>query len=114
MKIIVDSTAPPPGPPRWTPNTDVALTVTGEMVVTVELAGLTRDDLELAIDGTRLRISGLRRNEDHPEVSSYLVMEIANGPFEIVFEVPTPYDLSQARAVYEIGFLRIQIPPRRT
>ena len=113
MKIIVEPVPDPMGQPRWVPNTDVFVSATGDMVVTLELAGLTRDDLELSIDGTRLRIGGQRRNEDHESVGSYLVMEIANGPFEIVLEVPSQYDLCQARAVYEIGFLRINVPPRR-
>ena len=97
----------------WTPNTDVMVYESGEMMVTLELAGLTSDDLELAIDGARLRVRGRRRNGDTEHIGGYLVMEIANGPFEITFEVPVHYDLTQARAVYEVGFLRIQIPPRR-
>lgn len=113
MKIIVEPVPDPMGQPRWVPNTDVFVSASGELVVTLELAGLTREDLELSIDTGRLRISGQRRNEDHEAVESYLVMEIANGPFEIVFEIPSEYDLSQARAVYEIGFLRIFMPPKR-
>jgi HSP20 family protein len=103
---------PNDGEPRWTPNTDVVVHETGELMVILELAGLTREDLDLAIDGSRLRIRGQRRNGDHDFVGSYLVMEIATGPFEMVFEIPQHYDLTQARAVYDIGFLRIHVPPR--
>lgn len=113
MKIVHEPFPDDDGEPRWTPNTDVVVFESGEMLVTMELAGLTSDDLELAIDGPRLRVSGRRRNEDNERIGGYLVMEIANGPFEVVFEVPQDYDLCQARAVYEVGFLRIQIPPKR-
>ena len=113
MKIVHEPIPDPNGEPGWTPNTDVVVRDSGEMLVTLELAGLTREDLELAIDGPRLRVRG-RRNGDNAYVGSYLVMEIAAGPFEIVYEVPQHFDLSQARAVYEIGFLRIQIPPKRS
>ncbi len=113
MKIVHESIPDPNGEPRWTPNTDVVVYETGDMLVTLELAGLTSDDLELAIDGPRLRVRGWRRKDDAERIGGYLVMEIANGPFEITFEVPTHYDLTQARAAYEVGFLRIQIPPRR-
>ncbi len=113
MKIVHEPIPDPDGEPRWTPNTDVMVFESGEMLVTLELAGLTSEDLELAIDGPRLRVRGWRRNEDNDREGSYLVMEIATGPFEITFEVPAHYDLAQARAVYEVGFLRIQIPPKR-
>jgi HSP20 family molecular chaperone IbpA len=37
-------------------------------------------------------------------------MEINYGPFESVLEVPAAYDLSQAKASYLNGFLRIDVP----
>ena len=40
-------------------------------------------------------------------------MEINYGPFESVLELPPGYDLSQAKAIYVNGFLRIDVPPAR-
>ncbi len=40
----------------------------------------------------------------------FLVMEINYGPFESVLELPPGYDLSQAKAAYLNGFLRIDVP----
>jgi HSP20 family molecular chaperone IbpA len=37
-------------------------------------------------------------------------MEITYGPFESVLELPAGYDLSQAKAAYLNGFLRIDVP----
>jgi len=37
-------------------------------------------------------------------------MEINYGPFESVLELPPAYDLSQAKASYLNGFLRIDVP----
>jgi HSP20 family molecular chaperone IbpA len=37
-------------------------------------------------------------------------MEINYGPFESVLELPPGYDLSQAKASYLNGFLRIDVP----
>jgi HSP20 family molecular chaperone IbpA len=42
---------------------------------------------------------------------SFLVMEITYGPFETVLELPAGYDLSNAKAIYVNGFLRIDVPP---
>ena len=37
-------------------------------------------------------------------------MEINYGAFESVLELPSGYDLSQAKAAYLNGFLRIDVP----
>jgi HSP20 family molecular chaperone IbpA len=38
-------------------------------------------------------------------------MEINYGPFETVLDLPAGFDLSQAKAVYVNGFLRVDVPP---
>ena len=44
---------------RWVPNTDVYATDTG-LVIKVELAGMKSDNLEITVEGHRLRIAGNR------------------------------------------------------
>jgi HSP20 family molecular chaperone IbpA len=39
-------------------------------------------------------------------------MEINYGPFECVIEIPAGYELSQAKAAYQNGFLRVEVPPQ--
>ena len=94
---------------RWTPNTDVYVTESG-LVVKVELAGMKSDSLEITVDGQRLRISGVRPDCCRAPHCSFLVMEISYGPFETVLDLPPGYDLSQAKAAYVNGFLRIDVP----
>ena len=94
---------------RWAPNTDV-YTTEGILVVKVELAGMRREDLELAVEGTRLIISGHRPDGCRSSKSTFLVMEINYGSFESVIELPPGYDLSQAKASYQNGFLRVDVP----
>jgi HSP20 family protein len=95
---------------RWAPNTDVYATE-GGLVVKVELAGMKSDSLDIVVEGSRLRISGVRQDSCRSMQSSFLVMEITYGPFETVLDLPSDYDLSQAKAVYLNGFLRIDVPP---
>jgi HSP20 family molecular chaperone IbpA len=40
-------------------------------------------------------------------------MEISYGPFQTDIDLPPGYDLSQAKAVYLNGFLRIDVPASR-
>jgi HSP20 family molecular chaperone IbpA len=78
---------------HWSPNTDVYLCDAG-LVIKVELAGMQRENLELTVEGNSLRISGQR----------------PDGAFETIIEVPEDCDVSRGKAVYQNGFLRVDIP----
>jgi len=93
----------------WVPNTDVYVTE-GSLVVKVELAGMRKEDLELTVEGNRLKISGQRPDGCRAPKCTFLVMEINYGAFESIIEVPAGYDLSQAEASYQNGFLRVDVP----
>jgi len=97
------------GETHWIPNTDVYVTE-GTLVIKVELAGMRREDLELTVEGNRLMISGQRPDGSRSTKCKFLVMEINYGPFECVIEIPPGYELSEAKAAYQNGFLRIDVP----
>ncbi len=94
---------------HWVPNTDVYAT-DGSLVIKVELAGMKSDSLDITVEGNRLRIAGTRPDGCRANKCNFLVMEISYGPFESVLELPPGYDLSQAKAIYVNGFLRIDVP----
>ena len=94
---------------HWVPNTDVYATDNG-LVIKVELAGMRSDNLEITIEGNRLRVSGNRPDGCRAPKCRFLVMEINYGPFETMLELPQGYDLGQAKAAYLNGFLRIDVP----
>ena len=94
---------------HWVPNTDVYVTDSG-LVIKVELAGMQRENLELYVDGSKLRISGQRPDGCRSPQCKFLVMEINYGTFESTIEVPAAYDLSRAKASYQNGFLRVDVP----
>jgi HSP20 family protein len=94
---------------HWVPNTDVYATDNG-LVVKVELAGMRSENLEITVENNRLRIAGNRPDGCRSAKAHFLVMEINYGPLESMLEVPPGYDLSQAKATYLNGFLRIDVP----
>ena len=94
---------------RWVPNTDVYSTDTG-LVIKVELPGMKSENLEITIEENRLRISGNRPDCCRAPKCSFLIMEISYGPFESVLDLPSGYDLTQAKAIYVNGFLRVDVP----
>jgi HSP20 family protein len=97
------------GETHWVPNTDVYETESG-IVIKVELAGMRREDLELTIEGNRLKISGQRPDCCRPQSCKFLVMEINYGAFESIIELPNNFDLTHAKAAYQNGFLRVDVP----
>src|SRR5206468_3374760 len=99
----------PAGQTHWIPNTDVYASE-GHLVIKVELAGMRREDLELTVEGNRLMISGQRPDSNRGAKCKFLVMEINYGPFECVIEIPPGFDLAEAKAAYQNGFLRIDVP----
>ena len=101
--------APGESETHWGPNTDVYVMETG-LVIKVELAGMRKEDLQLVIEGNKVKISGTRPDGCRAPKCKFLLMEINYGAFESVIELPEGYDLSCAKASYQNGFLRIDVP----
>jgi HSP20 family protein len=101
--------APGDSETHWVPNTDVYVTEDG-LVIKVELAGMRKEDLQLVIEGNKVKINGHRPDGCRAPKCKFLVMEINYGAFESVIELPDGYDLAHAKAAYQNGFLRIDVP----
>lgn len=91
----------------WYPPTDVYETDYC-IVVKVEIAGMERDGFQIALDGKRLTIGGIRR--DPAEKLAYQRMEILYGQFETEVFLARAIDESGIEAVYESGFLIVRLP----
>jgi HSP20 family protein len=96
----------------WVPNANVLVNAAGELVIKVELAAMSKEDIEITIDGQRLTLSG-RRPDPDGKGAQYLVLEINHGRFESIVEAPEEFDLSRAQTTYQNGMLRV-VAPRRT
>jgi HSP20 family protein len=78
-------------------------------VVKADLAGIEPDSLELEIQGRELTISGHRLTGE-AEGRVYQQLEIENGPFRRTIPLGAEVRGDEARAVYENGILRIELP----
>ena len=94
---------------HWAPNTDVYVTDDG-LVIKVELAGMRKEDLQLVIEGNKVKITGQRPDGCRAPKCRFLLMEINYGGFESVIELPEGFDFTRATAAYQNGFLRIDVP----
>jgi len=78
-------------------------------VVTAELAGVDADSLELEVQGRKLILSG-RREPPAVEGDVYQQVEIERGSFERAIELGADVVADAARARYEDGMLRVELP----
>jgi HSP20 family protein len=94
----------------FVPAVDVAYTSEPpRVVVTAELAGVDADQLDLEIQGRKLILSG-QRGQAEVEGDIYQLVEIERGSFRRIVELGVEVDPAAARASYEDGMLRVELP----
>ena len=76
------------------------------IVVTVDLAGIDQDDLDVVLFEDALIVEGRRRLPADPGVV-YHVAEIRQGPFRLELGLPGSIDQERVDARYDQGLLRI-------
>jgi len=91
----------------WKPLTNVYETE-NSLVVKMEIAGMSEEDLDVAVQGNILIVNGTR--VDSSERRAYHQMEIPFGKFEISINLPLVVDVERATAEYKDGFLTITLP----
>jgi HSP20 family protein len=78
-------------------------------VVEADLAGVDVEHVALEIRGRRLMISGERRPAEATG-RLYQQIEIEHGPFRRLVELSADVVADEARASYEDGILRVEVP----
>lgn len=96
---------------RWQPSADVFETA-DEVVVRFEVAGVRSEDLRVNVEGTVLRLRGVRRTPPSAAIDRLQQMEISFGPFEREIAIQAVFDTEAVRARLEDGFLEVRIPKR--
>jgi HSP20 family protein len=92
------------------PAVDVAYTLDPpRAIVTAELAGIDPTEIEIEIEGRKLLLSGSRRPAQM-RTDVYQQVEIERGPFRRVIELGADVRGEEAKATYEDGMLRIELP----
>ena len=102
----------PAAPSGFSPNVDVYYC--GEpqrAVVKVDLAGVKLEEIGIEVSGRQLAIVGERQVQE-TEGRVYQQVEIPSGPFRRIVELQVDVDPDQAKATYEDGVLRIELPLR--
>lgn len=94
---------------EWVPNTDIYENE-GSFVVRVELAGVSREDLQISMADRTLVVRGRRPDPCRTGRCHFRQMEIDYGVFERRFVVPRTVDGRHIKAALVNGFLTIELP----
>jgi HSP20 family protein len=105
----------PVGTPRaapemlWEPALDFSETPK-EYLVRLEIPGVTRDDLDVSLDGNLLTLSGKREFNKAEKGEDFLWEERIEGRFVRTLRLPGPVQDTKIEALYNEGILTVKIP----
>jgi HSP20 family protein len=97
-----------PAQTGWIPPIDVHETA-DDYIITAELPGLSRDDIQIQVHDGRVYISGERREHEAP-CEQYHRVERGHGSFSRTFELPLPVQNDHVSADLRDGVLTIVCP----
>jgi HSP20 family protein len=117
MRRLLDSLERPAqggGEGGWAPAVDIVETPEA-VVIVAELAGVSRKDIKVMVDGPVVRLHGRREPTVRAAGANYHRMEIETGEFVRSFRVTVPFDAERVTAGVSEGLLKITLPklPRR-
>jgi HSP20 family protein len=100
--------------PGWTPPVDLYETP-AEYVLTAELPGLKRDQIDVHAEETRITIRGARTSSPGRDIpcEHYHRVERGHGRFSRAFALPEPIDVDAVSADLKDGVLTVTIPKLR-
>ena len=94
----------------WFPPVNVEETA-DELVLTAELPGMTRDDIDLELENNILTISGQKKEErEENEERRFHLWERTYGSFQRSFTLPRTVEADKIEARFKDGILHIHMP----
>jgi HSP20 family protein len=94
----------------WAPAIDVYETASA-YVVTAEVPGVSRDEIELAFEESRLTLRGQRADRRAGDAGVHFhQIERSHGSFVRTFEFPGPIDVDGVTADLKDGVLTVTLP----
>ena len=81
-----------------------------KIIVRLEAPGMERDDFDLQVVDDCLMIRGRKVVEREHSEGRYYFCECAYGSFERAIPLPAAVEVNRAKATYERGVLRVELP----
>ncbi len=99
---------PQPSTIVWRPPTDVYETPE-EIIVVVELAGVSEDDMAVTLFSDLLVVEGTRNQPPCREMNACHELGIKYGDFRSEVQIPVPVDSEKVNAEYKNGLLKVTL-----
>jgi HSP20 family protein len=104
--------AAPDAGAAWMPLLDLAETE-AEYLVRLEVPGIHKENLDLALTGNVLRITGRREEVHEGKGETYLYREREAGKFVRTIRLPAAVEEAKVEATYQDGILAVRLPKVR-
>ena len=93
----------------WVPPVDIQETADGYKLQ-AELPGLTKEDINITMENSVLRLTGERKFEKDVKKESYHRIERSYGNFTRSFVLPQQVNSERVEAAFENGILTLTVP----
>lgn len=101
--------APLFGETEWFPPVEL-VEEEGEFVLTAELPGMSKDDVDVSVDDNVLTLKGEKRSERELTHDRMHIREREYGSFERSFTLPRNVEAQKIRADFHDGIVEIHLP----
>lgn len=81
-----------------------------EVIATVEMPGLNKEDIKINLTEDRLEISAETKQDEEKKEKGYIYKERRSGSYYRSIYLPSSIDPDNAKASYNNGVLEIKIP----
>lgn len=89
----------------------VEITETGDAyTVEAELPGFAKEEIELEVEGDRLRLRAERKEEKEEKKDNYIVKEREHGTYVRTFILPEDVAADKIKAGMDKGILKVTLP----
>lgn len=78
--------------------------------IKAELPGISKDDIDVSIDGNILTLKGERKSDRETKQEDYYLRETRYGSFVRRFDLPVGANTDDIHAAFENGVLEITLP----
>lgn len=92
----------------FVPGIDISET-DDQFLISAELPGMDKEDIEISLENRQLSISGERKFEKKEDGKKFHRVETRYGSFNRSFQLPDNVDEESIEATYENGLLNISI-----
>lgn len=97
------------GDTDWSPRVDIHETES-EFVISAEIPGISKKDVQVNVDDGILTISGTREQESDEKGKNFHRIERHYGSFRRSFTLPDNVDENTIKASFKDGILNLSIP----